>query len=27
MSEDGKVPLPNLEDRAAQADVPVAAEP
>jgi flagellar motor switch protein FliN len=27
MSEDGKVPLPNLEDRAAQADMPVAAEP
>ena len=28
MSEDGKVPLPNLEDRAAQADVPAApAEP
>jgi flagellar motor switch protein FliN len=25
MSEDGKVPLPNLEDRAAQVDVPVAA--
>jgi len=27
MSEDGKVPLPNLEDRAAQPDMPVAAEP
>ena len=27
MSEDGKVPLPNLEDRLAQAEPPVAAEP
>jgi flagellar motor switch protein FliN/FliY len=27
MSEDGKVPLPNLEDRAAQPDTPVASEP
>jgi flagellar motor switch protein FliN/FliY len=27
MSEDGKVPLPNLEDRAMQADMPVATEP
>ena len=27
MSEDGKVPLPNLEDRALQDDVPVAPEP
>ncbi len=27
MSEDGKVPLPNLEQGAAQADVPVAIEP
>jgi flagellar motor switch protein FliN len=27
MSEDGKVPLPNLEDRAAQPDVPAASEP
>jgi flagellar motor switch protein FliN len=27
MSEDGKVPLPNLEDRAAPPDMPVAAEP
>jgi flagellar motor switch protein FliN len=27
MSEDGKVPLPNLEDRAAQPDVPSATEP
>jgi flagellar motor switch protein FliN/FliY len=26
MSEDGKVPLPNLEDRAAQPDMPVAAK-
>jgi flagellar motor switch protein FliN/FliY len=27
MSEDGKVPLPNLEDRAAQPDMPAAIEP
>ena len=27
MSEDGKVPLPNLDDQAAQPEVPVAAEP
>jgi hypothetical protein len=27
MSEDGKVPLPNLEDRGAQPDMPVTAEP
>ncbi len=27
MSEEGKVPLPNLEDRAEQAEVTVAAEP
>jgi flagellar motor switch protein FliN len=27
MSEDGKVPLPNLEDRAAPPDMPVAVEP
>ena len=27
MSEDGKVPLPNLEDRAMQLDMPVATEP
>ncbi len=27
MSEEGKVPLPNLEDRAALAEVPVASEP
>ena len=27
MSDDGKVPLPNLEDRAVQADMPIASEP
>ncbi len=27
MSDDGKVPLPDLENRAAQADVPLAMEP
>lgn len=27
MSEDGKVPLPNLKDRAMQPDMPVATEP
>ena len=27
MSDDGKVPLPNLEDRAAQPDMPMAPEP
>jgi flagellar motor switch protein FliN len=27
MSEEGKVPLPNLEDRAAPVDMPVAIEP
>jgi flagellar motor switch protein FliN len=27
MSEDGKVPLPNLEDRAVQTDMPMAADP
>ena len=27
MSDDGKVPLPNLEDRAAQPDMPIAPEP
>jgi flagellar motor switch protein FliN len=27
MNDDGKVPLPNLEDRAVQTDIPVAAEP
>ncbi len=27
MSEEGKVPLPNLEDRAPEADVPLAPEP
>ncbi len=27
MSEDGKVPLPNLEDRAMQPEMPVATEP
>jgi flagellar motor switch protein FliN len=27
MSDDGKVPLPNLEDRVAQADMPMAPEP
>jgi flagellar motor switch protein FliN/FliY len=27
MSDDGKVPLPNLEDRAVQPDMPIAPEP
>jgi flagellar motor switch protein FliN len=27
MTADGKLPLPNLEDRAVQADIPLAAEP
>jgi hypothetical protein len=27
MSDDGKVPLPNLEDRAVQPDMPIASEP